>query len=114
MTHRVIPAMSRNRVVENWITPFELIELSAFCAWIGVFKCWVGGLCFLTNLQSTQDILAPLSTRAWVSMAFIMCEGTISWTGICIVGEDFTNTFTQEGEGRVCIGELFLFKNPRV
>ena len=45
-------------------------------------------------------------------MAFIMCEGMISWIGICIVGEDFTNTFAHEIEGRVCIGEVFLFKNP--
>ena len=47
-------------------------------------------------------------------MAFIMCEGTISWTGICIVGEDFTNTFAHDIEGRVCIGKLFLSKNPKV
>ena len=78
------------------------------------FQVLVGSLCFRTNLQSIQEILAPLSMRAWVLMAFIMCEGMISWTGICIVGEDFTNTFAQETEGRVCIGELFLFKNPRV
>ena len=106
--------MSRNRVVENQITPFELMELSMFRVCIGVFRHWVGSLYFLTNPQSMQEMLAPLSMRAWISTAFIMCKGTISWTGICIVGEDFTNTFTQDTGGRVCIGELFLSKNPRV
>ena len=38
----------------------------------------------------------------------------MSWTGICIVGDNFTNTFAQETEGRVCVGELFLSKNPKV
>ena len=109
-----IPLMSRNKMVENQITPLELIELSAFCAWIGVFRRWVGSLCFLTNPQEMQEMLAPLSMRAQVSTAFIVCKGIISWTGICIVGEDFTNTFTQETEGRVCIGEHFLSKNPEV
>ena len=85
-----------------------------FRACIGVFKHWVGSLCFLTNPQSMQEMLAPLSMRARVSTAFIVCEGTINWTGICIVGEDFTNTFAQDTEGRVCVGELFLSKNPRV
>ena len=98
----------------NRITPLELTELSAFHACIGVFRHWVGSLCFLTNSQSIQEMLAPLSMRAWVSTAFIMCEGTISWTGICIVGEDFTNTFAHNIEGRVCVGELFLSKNPKV
>ena len=31
-----------------------------------------------------------------------------------MVGEDFTNTFAHNMEGRVCIGELFLSKNPKV
>ena len=31
-----------------------------------------------------------------------------------MVGEDFTNTFAHDMEGRVCIGELFLSKNPKV
>ena len=106
--------MSRNRVVVNRITPFELTELSAFLAWIGVFRCWVGILCFLTNPQSMQEMLAPLSIRALVSTAFIVCKGTTSCIGICIVGEDFTNTFAHDEEGRVCIGELFLSKNPKV
>ena len=70
--------MSRNRVVENQIIPFELMELSVFCAWIGVFRHWVGSLCFLTNPQSMQEMLAPLSMRARVSMAFIVCEGVMS------------------------------------
>ena len=96
------------------ITPLELTELSAFRAWIGIFRHWVGSLCFLTNPQSMHEILAPLSMRALVSTAFIMCEGTISWIGICIVGEDFTNTFAHDSEGRVCVGKLFLSKNPRV
>ena len=61
-----------------------------------------------------QEMLAPLSIRALVSMAFIVCKVTISWTGICIVGEDFTNTFAHDKEGRVCVGELFLSKNPEV
>ena len=61
-----------------------------------------------------QEILALLSIRAWVSMAFIVCEGVMSWTGICIVDEDFTTTFAQETKRRVCIGELFLSKNPKV
>ena len=98
----------------NQITPFELTELSAFLAWIGVFRHWVGILCFLTNPQSIQEILAPLSIRALVSMAFIVCEGTMSCIGICIVGEDFTNTFVHDREGRVCVGEHFLSKNPKV
>ena len=106
--------MSRNKVVVNRITPFELTELSAFLAWIGVFRRWVGILCFLTNPQSMQEILAPLSIRALVSTAFIVCEGTTSCIGICIVGEDFTNTFAHDKEGRVCVGELFLSKNPGV
>ena len=106
--------MSRNRVVVNQITPLELTELSTFWAWIGFFRRWVGILCFLTNPQSMQEMLAPLSIRALVSMAFIVCEGMTSWTGICIVGEDFTNTFAHDEEGRVCVGELFLFKNPKV
>ena len=76
--HQAIPPTSRNRVVENRITPLELMELSMFCAWIGVFRCWVGSLCFLTNPQSMQEILAPLSMRARVSMAFIMCKGVMS------------------------------------
>ena len=101
-------------MVENQITPLELTEVSVFHAWIGVFRHWVGSLCFLTNPQSMQEILAPLSMRARVSTAFIMCEGVMSWIGICIVGDDFTNTFAQEAEGRVCVGELFLSKNPRV
>ena len=100
--------------MENRITPLELIELSTFCAWIRVFRHWVGSLCFLTNPQSIQEILAPLSMRAWVSMAFIMCERVMSWTGICIVGDNFTNTFAHDMEGRVCVGELFLSKNPKV
>ena len=98
----------------NQITPFELTELSAFQAWIGVFRRWVGIRCFRTNPQSMQVILAPLSMRALVSMAFIVCEGTMSCIGICIVGIDFTNTFVHDEEGRVCVGELFLSKNPRV
>ena len=106
--------MSRNRVVVNRITPFELTELSVFQAWIGVFRRWVGILCFLTNPQLMQEILAPLLIRALVSTAFIVCEGMTSCTGICIVGEDFTNTFAHDREGRVCVGELFLSKNPRV
>ena len=53
-----------------------------------------------------QEILAPLSMRAWVSTAFIVCEGVMSWTGICIVGKDFTNTFAQEMKGRICVGKL--------
>ena len=98
----------------NRITPLELTELSAFRAWIGVFRRWVGILCFLTNPQSMQEILAPLSIRALVSTAFIVCKGTTSWTGICIVDEDFTNTFVHDKEGRVCVEELFLSKNPKV
>ena len=98
----------------NRITPLELTELSTFQAWIGVFKRWVGSLCFLINPQSMQEMLAPLSRRARVSTGFIVCKGTISWTGICIVGEVFTNTFAHDMKGRVCIGELFLSKNPRV
>ena len=78
VTWRAIPPTSRNRVVENRITPFELIELSAFYAWIRVFRRWVGGLCFLMNPQSMQEMLALLSIRARVSTAFIVCEGTIS------------------------------------
>ena len=72
----------------NRITPFELTELSVFRAWIRVFRRWVGILCFLTNPQSMQEMLAPLSIRALVSMAFIVCEGTTSCIGICIVGEE--------------------------
>ena len=106
--------MSRNRVVVNRITPFELTELSTFQAWIGDFRRWVGILCFLTNPQSIQEILAPLSIRALVSTAFIVCVGTTSCIGICIVGEDFTNTFAHDMEGRVCVGEHFLSKNPKV
>ena len=101
-------------MVENRITPLELMELSAFCACIRVFRRWVGSLCFLTDPQSMHEMLAPLSMRAQVLTAFIVCKGTISWTGICIVGEDFTNTFAHDLEGRVCVGELFLSKNPRV
>ena len=56
----------------------------------------------------------PAVYEGSVSTAFIVCEGVMSWTGICIVGEDFTNTFAQETEGRVCIGKLFLSKNPGV
>ena len=114
VTRRAIPPTSRNMVVENWITHLELMELSTLRAWIGVFRHWVGNLCFLTNPQSMQEILALLSMRARVSTAFIVCEGVMSWTGICIVGDDFTNTFAQEAEGRVCIGKLFLSKNPKV
>ena len=70
--------MSRNRVVVNQITPLELTELSVFRAWIRVFRRWVGSLCFLMNPQSMQEMLAPLSMRARVSMAFIVCEGVMS------------------------------------
>ena len=101
-------------MVVNRITPLELMELSAFRAWMGFLSRLVGILCFLTNPQSMQEILAPLSIRALVSTAFIVCEGTTSCTGICIVGEDFTNTFAHDTEGRVCVGELFLSKNPMV
>ena len=78
VTQWAIPPMSRNKVVANWITPLELMELSTFHAWIGAFRHWVGSLCFLTNPQSMQEILAPLSIRAWVSTAFIVCEGVMS------------------------------------
>ena len=101
-------------MVVNRIASFELTELSAFRPWIGVLRRWVRILCFLINPQSMQEILAPLSISALVSTAFIVCEGTISWTGICIVGVDFTNTFAHDREGRVCVGELFLSKNPVV
>ena len=70
--------MSRKRVVVNQITPFELTELSTFQAWIGVFRRRVGIRCLLTNPQSMQEMLAPLSIRALVSTAFIVCEGTTS------------------------------------
>ena len=70
--------MSRNRVVVNRITPLELTELSAFRAWIGVFRHWVGIPCFLTNPQLIQEMLALLSIRVLVSTAFIVCEGTMS------------------------------------
>ena len=75
---RAIPPTLRYRVVENWITPLELMELSAFRAWIGVFRHWVGSLYFLMNPQLVQEMLAPLSMRARVSTAFIMCEGVMS------------------------------------
>ena len=78
VTRWAIPPTSRNKVVENQITPFELMELSVFRAWIRVFRCWVGSLCFLTYPQSMQEMLAPLSMRARVSTAFIMCKGVIS------------------------------------
>ena len=74
----------------------------------------MGILYFLTNPQSMQEILAPLSIRPLVSMAFIVCKGMTSCIGICIVDEDFTNTFAHDKEGRVCVGELFLSKNPKV
>ena len=38
MIPQAIPPTLRNKVVENWITSFELMELSAFRAWIGVFR----------------------------------------------------------------------------
>ena len=75
---RAIPPKLRNKVVENQITPLELMELSVFLAWIRVFRRCVGSLCFLTNPQSMQEMLAPLSMRAQVSTAFIVCEGVMS------------------------------------
>ena len=50
----------------------------------------VGRECFLTKPQSRQEILAPLSMRVWVSMAFKVCDGLMSWIGICIDGVVFT------------------------
>ena len=44
----------------------------------------------LTNPQSRQEMLAPLSMRARVSTAFKVCDGSISWIGICIEGVVFT------------------------
>ena len=50
----------------------------------------VGRECFLTKPQSRQEMLAPLSMRAWVSTAFRVCDGSISWIAICIEGVVFT------------------------
>ena len=38
----------------------------------------LGRECFLTNPQSRQEMLVPLSIRAQVSTAFKVCEGLIS------------------------------------
>ena len=65
-------------MVVNRIIPLELTELSAFRAWIGVFRRWAGSLCFLMNPQSMHEMLAPLPMRALVSTAFIVCKGVIS------------------------------------
>ena len=45
---------------------------------MGASSLVVGSQCFLTKSQSMQEMLAPLSTRAWVLTAFMVCEGTIS------------------------------------
>ena len=44
----------------------------------------VGSWCFLTNCQSMQEISAPESTSATVSMVFKVCDGETSCTGILI------------------------------
>ena len=66
--------------------------------------------------QSIQEIWAPLSTRAWVVTAFIMCEGEMTCTGIRIVGTlDDTSTWAHESsEGRDdYVRGASLSKNPQ-
>jgi hypothetical protein len=46
-----------------------------------------------------QEILAPLSTSTRVSMAFKVCEGSISCIGICIEGVEDTTTAATLGVG---------------
>ena len=40
-----------------------------------------GSLCFFTNSQSIQETWALELMRAWVSMSFRECEGSISLMG---------------------------------
>ena len=42
------------------------------------------------NPQLRQEMLVPLSMRVRVSTAFKVCNGSISWIGICIEGVVFT------------------------
>ena len=47
---------------------------------MGVLSFVVGSQCLLIKSQSMQKILAPLSTRVQVSIAFMVCEGCYSPT----------------------------------
>ena len=78
VTFRAIPSTLRKRVVLKWMTPLLLIELSTFQAYIDFFSQVVGRECFLTNPQSRQEILAPLSMRVQMSTAFKVCDGSMS------------------------------------
>ena len=60
-----------------------------------------------------QEMSAPLSTRAWVSI--MVGEGTISWIGICMNGVlDFMVTAHVEEVRESCIKQGLPSKNPRV
>ena len=78
VTFQAIPSILRKRVEVKQITPLLLMELTAFWMYIDFFSQVVGRECFLTNPQSRQEILAPLSMRAWVSTAFRVCDGSMS------------------------------------
>jgi hypothetical protein len=97
MIRRVIPSRFRNRIEVKRMTPFLLMELSAFRAWTGVGRHSAGRRCLQTNPQSMQEILAPLSTSARVSTAFKVCKGSMSCIGICIEGVEDTTTAATLG-----------------
>ena len=57
-------------------------------------------------------MLAPLSMRAWVSMAFKECDGSISWIGICIEGVVFTLIAAHFILGKTRVEGVSRSKNP--
>ena len=114
VTFWVSPWISTNKSQVYQMSPFLLWEGSAFLAHMGTGSFVVGRLCFLTKCWSMQEMSAPLLTSAWISMTFMECKGTISWTGICIdLVSDFTVTLAHTGEmGGHCIVEVLPFENP--
>ena len=64
----VIPSMCRKRVQVYQMTLVLLADSST--TGIGVASLVLGSLCFFTKSQSMQEMLAPLSTRARILMAF--------------------------------------------
>ena len=72
----VTPSMCRKMVQVYQMAPVLLADSSTLLTGIRVASFVLGILCFFTQSQSMQERSAPLSTRAWVSMAFKDCPGT--------------------------------------
>ena len=57
-------------------------------------------------------MLAPLSTRVQVSTAFKVCDGSISWTEICIDGVVFILIAAHFTLGKTYVEGVSQSKNP--